>query len=281
MTNSNATGISVQHLDRGEGRVAYDLRGPGSSSAPLVVCMAGQGDIRATYRYLAPALADAGYRVAVMELRGHGDSDTTFTRYDDEVAAGDLLALVESLGGPALLVGHSMGAAASVIAADRRPDLVTGLALVGPFVREPNINVVMRGLFRLAMQPLWARPLWKAWLGKLYAGRRPADHDAHVAAMMAALARPGHTRAFTTTTREADHEVAAEAIPRVHKPTLVVMGALDPDFPDPAAEAAWIAGHLAGETLLVPEAGHYPHSQRPDLVNPAVVGFAARVAPRA
>jgi pimeloyl-ACP methyl ester carboxylesterase len=279
MPNSNATEISVHHLDRGEGRVAYDLRGPGDG--PLMVCLTGQGDIRATYRYLAPALADAGYRVAVLELRGHGDSDTTFTRYDDEAAADDLLALVETLGGPALLVGHSMGAAASVVAADRRPDLVTGLVLVGPFVREPEIGVVMRGLFRLAMQPLWARPVWKAWLGKLYAGRRPDDHDAHVAAMMAALARPGHTRAFITTTREADHEVAAEAIPRVHKPTLVVMGALDPDFPDPAAEAVWIGRQLDGETLLVPESGHYPHSQRPDLVNPAVLGFAARLAPRA
>jgi pimeloyl-ACP methyl ester carboxylesterase len=51
------------------------------------------------------------------------------------------------------------------------------------------------------------------------------------------------------------------------------MGELDPDFAEPADEAAWIAGHLDATVFMVPDAGHYPHAQRPDLVNPAIVEF--------
>jgi pimeloyl-ACP methyl ester carboxylesterase len=267
---------SLLFLERPEGRLAYDVRGTG----PLVICLSGMSDLRSTYRHLAPPLAAAGFRVATLELRGHGDSDTTFTDYDDRAAASDLLALVSELGGPAVLVGHSMGAAAAVIAAAERPDLVNGLVLLGPFVRDPELNAAVRALFRVAMQPWWVRAVWKAYLPSLYAGRRPADFDEHLAAMVAAIARPGHRRALSRTTRTS-HEPAAAVIGSVTAPTLVVMGELDKDFDDPAAEAAWIAGQLDGEVLMVPEAAHYPHSQRPDLVVPAVTAFAQRVAARA
>ena len=146
---------SLQFLDRPEGRVAYDVRGSG----PLVVCVSGMSDLRSTYRHLVGPVVEAGFRVATTELRGHGDSDATFSSYDDQAAASDLVALVEELGGPAVVVGHSMGAVAAVSAAAARPELVSGLVLVGPFVRDPALNPVVRGLSRLMMQPAWIRPV--------------------------------------------------------------------------------------------------------------------------
>jgi pimeloyl-ACP methyl ester carboxylesterase len=56
------------------------------------------------------------------------------------------------------------------------------------------------------------------------------------------------------------------------------MGAADPDFKDPAAEAAWVADRLHAETLLVPGSGHYPHTEYPDQVNPRLVEFCREVA---
>ena len=53
------------------------------------------------------------------------------------------------------------------------------------------------------------------------------------------------------------------------------MGEQDPDFPDPKAEAQWIAEKLHGEAVVVSEAGHYPQSQRPDVTSPAVLRFLA------
>ena len=41
---------TTQYLDRGEGRIAYDVTGSG----PLVVAVPGMGDLRSTYRHLAP-----------------------------------------------------------------------------------------------------------------------------------------------------------------------------------------------------------------------------------
>ena len=59
----------------------------------------------------------------------------------------------------------------------------------------------------------------------------------------------------------------------VTAPVLVVMGEQDPDFPDPRAEADWIARALRAQVVMVPEAGHYPQSQRPDITTGAALRF--------
>jgi pimeloyl-ACP methyl ester carboxylesterase len=58
------------------------------------------GDLRAGYRFLSPALREAGYRVACTDPRGQGDSDATFPAYGDEETADDVAALIRELGAP-------------------------------------------------------------------------------------------------------------------------------------------------------------------------------------
>jgi pimeloyl-ACP methyl ester carboxylesterase len=263
---------STAHLARPDGRVAYEVGGDG----PLVVLVPGMGDLRAAYRFLVPVLRSAGYRVACTDLRGHGDSDTTFAAYGDTETAGDLTALIEALGGPAVVVGNSMGAGAAAIVAADRPDLVAGLVLVGPFVRNGRTGAVQRLLLRLAMARPWAAASWKAYLPKLYAGRRPEDFDEYRNLVVASLGRPGHARAFSATTRT-DHGPAEARLGQIAAPTLVVMGDQDPDFPDPAAEAGWIAAALSAEVVMVPDAGHYPQSQQPEITAEAIVAFLGSV----
>ncbi|HEX4442291.1 MAG TPA: alpha/beta hydrolase [Galbitalea sp.] len=255
-------------LDREDGRIAYDVQGDG----PLVICAPGMGDIRQTFRYLVPALLDAGYRVATFDIRGHGESDTTFHSYDDEAEASDIIALAEHLGSRASVVGNSMGAAAGVIAAAARPELIGSLVLVGPYARNPKVNPLMMAVMRVAMAAPWAAAVWKAYLPSLYAGRKPADQAEFAAAANAAMRRKGYATTFSKTTH-LSHAPAEAVLPQVHAPALVVMGELDPDFPNPVEEAAWIKDQLNAEVLMVPEAGHYPQSQQPELVNPAVVAF--------
>ncbi|GAA1699553.1 alpha/beta hydrolase [Microbacterium sediminicola] len=265
--------LSVQHLDRPGGRIAYRLAGKG----PLVVCLPGMGEIAASYRYSVPALARAGFRVAVMDLRGHGESDATFDRYDDEAAGSDALALIDELGGPAILVGNSMGAGASVWAAAQRPDAVSGVALIGPFVRNAPVNPVMGLLFRVLMLRPWARQSWLSYLPSLYPGRRPDDFEAHRAAIRRAMRRPGATAAFARTTRT-DHTAAERSLPQVQIPAAVIMGTADPDFRDPVAEAHWIGEQLNATVTLVDGAGHYPQVEQPTIVGDALVAFCRRVA---
>lgn len=275
MTTTPQSNSSTQFISRPDGRVAYEVAGEG----PLVVLVPGMGDLRQSYRFLAPALVEAGCRVAVSDLRGHGDSDAHFASYGDEETAGDVLALIDTLGGPAVIVGNSMAAGAAVIAASSRPDLVSGLVLVGPFVRNSG-GALQRLLLRAAMAPWWAAAMWKAYLPKLYAGRRPSDFDEYRGRVVASLRRPGYTKAFSLTTR-LNHDPAEARLDGVTSPTLILMGECDPDFRDPRAEADWIAQRLHAKVVMVEAAGHYPQSQQPDASFAAIDEFVKVVAPSA
>lgn len=264
---------TVRKLQRPDGVIAYEISGDG----PLIICTPGMGDLRSSYRFLRADLVGAGYRVATMDLRGHGDSDQSFTEYGDEPTADDLEALLLELGGPALLIGNSMAAGSAVLVAARRPELVSGLVLIGPFVRGPSASALTRLATRTLMARPWVVAAWNLYLPKLYAGARPDDFAQYRAAVSEAMKRPGYAKAFSLTTRTR-HDAAEQALPSVTAPTLIVMGEQDPDFPDPAREASWIKDQLSGDVLMVPQAGHYPQSQRPDLVGPAVAAFAAQLA---
>ncbi len=276
--------MATSYLDRGEGRIAYDVQGTG----PLVICLHGMGDLRSVYRFTVPVLVDAGFRVATMDLRGHGDSDDTFSTFDDVAAGSDAIALIEHLGGErgvgggdrALVLGNSMGAGAAVWAAAERPDLVTGIALMGPFVRNPAINPLQLLMFRVLLTRPWGAIAWRSYYPRYYPGRPPADLGQHIERIRTSMRRGRHWRSFVRTTRS-DHTPARDRLSRVKVPVLVVMGTKDVDWPDPTAEARFVAESLNGELLLVPGAGHYPMTEYPELVNPALVAFARRALPGA
>jgi pimeloyl-ACP methyl ester carboxylesterase len=266
------------HLDRPEGRIAYDLHGDGG---PLVVCIPGIGDLRSTFDGVATRLAAEGYRVATMDLRGHGDSETAFDRYDDVAAGEDALAVVEDLGGgPALLVGNSMGAGAAAWAAAERPDQVAGIALIAPFVRDGAQGRLAVLAFRLMLIRPWGPRAWAWWFSRLHV-TRPAGLDTRLRASREALARPGRWQAFAATTRTSHAPVEAR-LGEITAPALVVMGEKDPDWQDPDAEAEAIAGLIAHTSVtLLPDVGHYPQVERPDLVEPLLADFVGQVFARA
>jgi pimeloyl-ACP methyl ester carboxylesterase len=261
-----------QFVQRPEGRLAYDLTGP--ADGPLVVCLPGMGELRSSYRHLVPLLVEHGYRVACVDLRGHGDSDATFSSYDDEALASDTLALVAELGGPAYVVGNSMGAGAAVIAAAHQPDAVRGLVLVGPFVRNPPGRIAAL-LFRVVMMKPWGPAAFMSYYPKWTPGTRPEGYDEHTAAVKENLRHPGHWKAFARTTRTT-HAPAEAALGDVRAPAVVVMGTDDVDWKDPAAEARWIGEALGAEVVMAPGVGHYPQAQAPALVADALARLAVR-----
>jgi pimeloyl-ACP methyl ester carboxylesterase len=264
--------MTVSFFDRREGRIAYDVAGAG----PLVVCQPGMGDLRSVYRFLRADLVAAGFRVATVDLRGHGDSDDGFSAFDDVAAGQDLVALIDHLGGPAVVVGNSMAGGAAVWAAAERPDAVAGLALIAPFVRDSaSMNPMTRLAFRLALVRPWGPALWQAFYRRSYPTRPPADLASHQHSIAASLRRGQHWRAFVRTTRTT-HAPAAARLGGVRAPVLVVIGDRDPDWPDPVAEARWVAETLNGELVVVAGAGHYPMAEFPETVSPAVAEFARR-----
>jgi pimeloyl-ACP methyl ester carboxylesterase len=262
-------------LDRPGGRIAYDDTGDG----PLVVCIPGMGDLRSEYRLLVPQLLANGHRVVTMDLRGHGQSDATFDDHERSTAGDDVVALLAHLdAGPAHLVGTSFGASAAVWAAAEAPERVASLTLVGPFVRDLPVPAFQSVMLGLALRRPWGARFWSWWLGtKLFPGATPDDHADHVAAVRRNLSEPGRLEAMAAMARS----TCADIDPRLDDlavPTLVVMGTADPDFPDPAAEAAAIAARVDGEVELVEGSGHYPQVDAPDVTGRAIMRFLASVA---
>lgn len=265
--------VSLHYLDRPEGRIGYSLQGDG----PLVVAVPGMGDLSTVYRDLVDTIVGSGHRLALVDLRGHGTSDTGFTRHGDVETGSDILALIDHLGGPAVIVGNSMGASAAAWAAAERPDAVAGLVMFGPFLREPPrsafARTAMRLAFRLAFSPPWGAAAWATIYRSLNTGTRAPWLDEHAADIRQMLRQPGRLRSFRHLAVQLDHSPVEARVAQIQAPSLVFIGSLDPDFADPAAELDWITAHIPATGHLVPGVGHYVQSQAPGEVTPALGEF--------
>ncbi|GLX07071.1 hydrolase [Microbispora sp. NBRC 16548] len=270
----------TEFLKIGEGEIAYDVTGEG----PLVVMVPGMGDSRRAYRFLAPALAAAGYRVATMDLRGHGESSLGWDSYTRTDTADDIVALIEHLGGPAVVVGHSFAGGAATIAAAKRPELVGALVEVDPFTRaqKPDLGgLLSNGHYRKGMTRLMgvallrSTGLWKSYLDHAYPGVKPADWADYLAALESDLRRPGRMAVVSAMGASAPTDAGAH-LDGIRCPALVVMGTRDPDWADPRAEADGVVAGMPqglGDVVMIDGAGHYPHAQHPDEVAAAILAF--------
>jgi pimeloyl-ACP methyl ester carboxylesterase len=262
----NITG--TQFLEHHNGKIAYDDTGRG----PLVVCAPSMGDLRQEYRFLAPQLVQAGYRVVTMDLRGLGESSTTWDDFSVAGVGRDLLALVRRLNaGPATLIGDSMAGGAAVWAAAEAPECVARLVLLDPFVRGES-TFFNRLFFGTLFSRPWGPAAWATYYASLYPTRKPQDFPAYLAALRANLQAPGRMEALQRMLA-ASKRASEERLGRVKAPGLVLFGSKDPDFKDPAAEAAWVAHSLGGEFRLIDGAGHYPHAELPELTTPLILSF--------
>jgi len=182
----------TEFLDIEGGRIAYDVTGEG----PLIVLSHGIGDRRQVFRFLVPELVRAGFRVAAADMRGHGESSMgdwkSISRTD---VAGDLVALIRHLGGPAVIVGQSLSGGAATIAAATAPDLVSGVVEIGPFTRKVQYSLggmirvrrYRRGSLLLTrVQMLHSLKAWMGYLDVAYP-EKPADYAAYMAALRAKL----------------------------------------------------------------------------------------------
>ena len=117
----------------------------------------------------------------------------------------------------------------------------------------------------------WAPSAW----GMLYKGFHhapPPDFAAYRRALVANLGEPGRIAALRGMIAAPKADVAAR-LHEVRAPVLVVMGAEDGDFPDPAAEADTVARLLRGAVQMIPDAGHYPQVEVPAATAAAILPF--------
>lgn len=261
--------MQTQFLELKDGKIAYDDSGSGA----LVILAPSLGDLRAEYRFLAPLLVQAGYRVVSMDLRGHGESSVNWTGFTVEDIGADMLALIRHLdGGPATIVGTSKSGGAAVWAAVEDPELVNGLVLIGPAVRDGMPMWQVKLLFTPLFLKPWGPSVWTKYYQTLYPTHKPDDFAAYLASLGESIRQPGRmaaARQMMTTSNRASEE----RLSKVKVPTLVMVGSRDPDFKDPAAEAQRIAESVSGSVQIVEDAGHYPHAEMPEKTSQYILSF--------
>ncbi|WP_285115002.1 alpha/beta hydrolase [Leifsonia sp. fls2-241-R2A-40a] len=202
---------------------------------PVFVLVHGIGVSSRYFERLVPALAEEG-RVIAVDLPGFGKAKPrrpgrplSIDDFADTVAAA-----MDGLGvSGAIVVGHSMGTQVAVALAGRRPDLVAGLALLGP-VMAPQARNALKAAILLGLDILREDPR----------GNRLVIGDYLHAGLAWYLATLPTMLAFETE-RELEQVVV---------PTVVIRGARDP-----IARDGWVAelGRRAGGSAeVVPSVAH-------------------------
>ncbi len=250
------------------GMLAYDLQGEG----PLVVCSPSLGDVRSEYRFLIPQLVKAGYQVASMDVRGHGETSPTWVDYSVAAIGSDLLALIKEINnGPAIVIGTSMSGGAAVWAAAGEKSLIRAMVLIDPFVDGDSDPLLVFMLSLLFTRP-WGASNWIRYYSSLYPTRKPSDFNEYTRSLKVNLNQPGRMEAVMKMLK-ASKKASGNRLSSVTQPVLVIMGSKDPDFKDPISEANRVSKLLNARKKIIQDAGHYPHVEMPEVTGAAILQF--------
>jgi pimeloyl-ACP methyl ester carboxylesterase len=256
----------------------------------LVVLAHGFPEFWWSWRHQLVGLADAGFRVAAVDLRGHGDSDKPPRGYDLWTLAGDLSGLIRALGcRDATVVGHSFGGLIGWTLAALRPRLVRSLVVLNtphPLALRRAAWTDPRGQglataryalgFQVPMLPerrlranhaAYVERLLRAWSGP---GWQTAPEFAEVVARnREAMLIPGvahsaleyYRWAVRSQARPDGRRFAAAMTRPVSAPVLQLQGADDPTLLDRTARASaqWVTGRYQYHALE--RSGHFPHQE--------------------
>jgi len=242
------------------------------------------------WKYMTDALA-AAVPVVHWHYRGHGRSAPPADpgRIDIAAHAEDLGCVRRHIGDPpVVLFGHSMGCQVALEAYRQRPEGVRGIVLVcgtfgnvtSTFHGTPVLQMVLPKLLDLALKsPEVVRAVWSRLppqLGlkiALKAGEIDPEH-VHAEDMLPYLSHMTHVDfpMFLRMLRAAGEHTAADLLPRIDVPVLVVAGEKD-SFTPPYLAMAMAEALPKGELLMVTRGTHVTPIEQPELVNGRVLSF--------
>ncbi len=155
VSNANNLLDPVRLRLRGRGGIELVADQYGPPDGPAVLFLHGGGQTRHSWKQTGAQLGAAGIRAVTLDARGHGDSQWAPDRdYRYEAMVGDVLAVLEQLGGgPVVVVGASMGGITGLLAtAAPGGDAIGALVLVD-IVTRPEPEGVDRVLTFLSKNP--------------------------------------------------------------------------------------------------------------------------------
>ena len=290
LTDAERAGVDGEFVQLRDGVTHYELRSPaapaggsGSAATPLVVLVHGFSVPYYIWDSTVVALAGAGFRVARYDTYGRGFSDRPDVSYTADLFDRQLSQLLDSLGwrAPVDVVGLSMGGPVSATFVTRHRDRARSLTLVDPAAGTRAAPPVM---FRL---PVVGNMLWQSIAVPTMAdGQRtdfvePAKWPDWADRYRVQMQYKGFGRSLLSTLSEGDGVVLDSVYARVGRsgiPTLLIWGTED---------STVAITHAEGVRKVIPQvqyhpierAGHLPHMERADVVNPLLISFLRSVSP--
>jgi pimeloyl-ACP methyl ester carboxylesterase len=254
----------------------------GHDRAPAVLLLHGGGQTRHSWKASAGRLADAGYYVVNVDLRGHGESDWSQSGcYSVDDFADDVRGVATWIGRPAVLVGASLGGISSMLAVTEPPAArCLGLVLVDVV---PAINPAGReriGAFMRSAPEGFASVDDAADAVARYLPHRPRPAD--VSGLRRNLRRGDNGRwhwhfdpRFLTGMSGADNQARLDdAARRIEVPTLLIRGERS-EIVDEDGAAAFRALVPHAEERMVDRAAHMVAGDQNDHFTEAVFSFLA------
>ena len=269
-----------QFIKLSQGMTHYEQAGP--EDGPPVVLVHGFSTPAFIWDPAFEALAKAGYRVLRYDLFGRGYSDRPAVIYDKDLFDTQLRELLDAVQVPRpfALAGLSMGGAIAGTYARRRRDQVKCLMLLDPA--------------GLSMPVTWQERLVRApvigdWFMKLFGDRvlvaglskdfnEPGDLSAYIEQYRVQMQFPGFKEALLSTIRSGVLTDAGDdfrAIGQTDLPVLLIWGEKDDVVP--------FSLHVPLRQLIpqaefhaIPDAGHLPHREKPEMVTPILLDFLNR-----
>jgi 2-(acetamidomethylene)succinate hydrolase len=252
------------------------LFGIAAGSGPPVLCLHGISANAHVFEPIVSLLAHE-YHVVSVDQRGHGRSERP-SGYEAEDFADDVAAMVDYLAaGPAILLGHSLGARNALVAGTRHPGCVRGVVAVDftPFI-EPAVFDELETRVKGGDRVFADLAAVEAYLAQRYPlvpadairrraryGYRKADDGYRPLADASAMLR-------TVTGLRAPLD---DVLRRIVAPTVLVRGAQS-KLVSPAAWARTRQLRPDLEAIEIDDADHYVVEERPD----AIAALVRRVA---
>ena len=271
-------------------RIQYTAIGTGT---PLVL-IHGFGASIGHWKKNMSVWAEAGYQVFALDLLGFGASDKPTLDYSLELWA-ELLKDFhqEIVQAPAIFIGNSIGALLSLMLTADFPEMAIGAVLLNaagglnhrPEELPPPLRFVMGAFAKLVSSELTGKFVFEQVrkkrnirnsLRQVYRNHQAIDDD-----LVDMLYQPscdaGAQKVFASILTAPPGPRTNELLARVNKPLLVLWGDADPWTPINGAKVYQDAIATKDiQVIAIPNTGHCPHDDRPELVNALVIHWLQR-----
>lgn len=271
-------GIKMHYVEAGHG-------------APVVL-LHGFPETWFAWRHQIPALSSR-YKLIIPDLRGYGQTAKPFSGYDKRTMASDIHALMQHLGhSTAAIVGHDRGARVATRFAKDYPQAINRLVVMDNIptrviFERMNASIARGHWFFLfnnvpdlpealiaGREEIWLRFIFSSWC---YNPELFTDEE--IAVYVKAYSQPGALRGAFSDYRAGQEDVEQDeqdAGTLIQCPTLVLWGE---DFESGGRmwdlREIWkkMASHPT--FFSIPQCGHLPHEEKPEIVNKELLEFLA------